>query len=1549
MPILNLMSGDNARWQSRPYLAGFIRLAVFVAPILLSIGLMILVSRRFPRPEGFIPAASWWVGISGFSTIVILIFDRWFRRLLPVVALFRLSLIFPDKAPSRFKTALRAGTVRQLERQMESNSLHEATPQIAAEQLIALAGQLNAHDRLTRGHTERVRAYSVMIGQEMGLSDHDLELLNWSGLIHDIGKLAVPKEILNKAGKPTDEEWLVLKKHPAQAKELIEPLRSWLGDWAESATQHHERFDGKGYPLGLAGREITLAGRIVAVADAYDVMTSVRSYKEAMPAADARQELVANAGTQFDPIVVRAFLGIAIGKLRLVAGPLSSLIQLPAGSSTLGSAAATGVSATAAVAVSAFTGIVNPTPDVVPPTPPPALAMVVEAEDFAVFGTEDDGPVRIHGGAPGFGVGATFEILEQTIGGEILTREDGSVVFVPDAEFSGTVTVPYRVCVEETCDEGVVTIDIAGVNDGPVAIDDVAQVDEDTVASIDVLANDVDVDGDRLRISSIERVEDPDYPLRPANLRFAGSRIVIVPEPDDFGSLKVAYEVRDDAGEVAFAVLTLEVTPVNDRPDALPDSATMIENTQIRVDVLANDEDIDGDDVFIERVDAVENGTASIVDGQILFSPSTDFTGSGGFTYTMHDGNGGRASAPVSIEVLVDPNRIALTTDRRALLEDSTGVTVDVLANDSSGAGLDATSLAIVRPADNGLVSVTNGTIVYMPDADWFGVDTLDYVVCDVSGQCANETVTLSVIGVNDRPSFVAGADVEASEGAGPVVVPAWASSISKGPFGEAAQTVAFGVTAADPSLFSVQPTISPAGELRLTPAPDANGSTLLVVELVDSGGVADGGVDRTAPVMVVVTIDAVNDAPSFVAGPDVAVPEDSGTYVAPGWATSISPGPADEAGQSVVFDVQVSNTGLFSVQPSLSSTGELRFAPAPGANGSATVTVTAIDNGGTARGGDATSVPSTFTISVTAVNDAPVAVDDSGVGFATAEDTLFTTPDVTANDSDVDDGAIDPTTAAIVDSPTNGTLTNNGDGTYDYLPDADFTGIDSFTYQVNDSGNLLSNTATVTIVVGAVNDAPSFVPGGNVTVQPDSGAQSRTGWATSISPGPADESAQTVAFNVTSDNMTLFTVQPAISMAGELTFTAAGLPGSATVDVTLTDDGGTADGGADTSSTIQFAIELKSQDFDAVPYASDNCPNTFNIDQLDTDNDGLGDACDPTPTSPTSPGTFSPFVTFGTRTALALAAGDIDGDDDLDVLIANDGQADRVISNPFFFVGQDLGNGRATDVKLGDLDGDGDLDAVFAKDGIPNTVWFNNGAGNFANSGQALGSSASQAIELGDFDGDDDLDLVVANDGEPDAVWLNDGSGVFTDSGIVFDSDQARDVRVGDLDGDLDLDLVFSNDGSADTVWFNDGTGAFTNSGQTLGSGETGAIVLIDVDSDGDIDLAIAGDNDPSILWINDGTGTFTDGGEFIPQDHWVALVSGDIDGDGDIDLLAGTHGNEDTILFINDGTGTFVDEGDRLGSTKAWALVLADFDGDGDLDAIVGDDGADVLWRNN
>src|SRR3954454_11914811 len=318
-------------WSNHRFAALCVRTVAWAAPISVSVVATALVSRAVDRPSGWLAIALWWLAMSLVATAMLIVTDRAARRLLPLAALLRLSLVFPDEAPSRFRTALRTGTVHQLEQRVAAvkRSGLPSDPTDAAETLIELVAALSAHDRLTRGHAERVRAYSRMIGEELRLDDADLERLHWAGLLHDVGKLFVPSEILNKPGALTREEFEVIKQHPGRGAELCEPLRPWLGDWVDAVGQHHERWDGRGYPAGLAAREISLAGRIVAVADAFDVMTSVRSYKAPQDAGEARAELARCAGSHFDPDVVRAFLGISLGRMRLVMGPLSWLAQAP--------------------------------------------------------------------------------------------------------------------------------------------------------------------------------------------------------------------------------------------------------------------------------------------------------------------------------------------------------------------------------------------------------------------------------------------------------------------------------------------------------------------------------------------------------------------------------------------------------------------------------------------------------------------------------------------------------------------------------------------------------------------------------------------------------------------------------------------------------------------------------------------------------------------------------------------------------------------------------------------------------------------------------------------------------------------------------------------------------------------------------------------------------------------------------------------------------------------------------------------------------------------
>ena len=280
------MARNEQSWEASPIRANLLRFGVFVFPLVVGFGVAILLSRIIPSPSTILGVVVWWLGIVAVSTVALRLTDRYAKRLLPLAALMKVSLVFPDKAPRRYSTALRSGGTRNLEKLLEEAERVGRSDDTAraAQVILGLAAALNDHDPRTRGHTERVRAYADMLGEEMGLTAEERNKLAWAAMLHDIGKLRVPTEIINKPGKLDDSEWKVIQRHPEWGMELAAPLAEWLGEFMGAIGQHHERFDGTGYPNGLAGEEISLAARITSVADSFDVMTSVRSYKEARPA-----------------------------------------------------------------------------------------------------------------------------------------------------------------------------------------------------------------------------------------------------------------------------------------------------------------------------------------------------------------------------------------------------------------------------------------------------------------------------------------------------------------------------------------------------------------------------------------------------------------------------------------------------------------------------------------------------------------------------------------------------------------------------------------------------------------------------------------------------------------------------------------------------------------------------------------------------------------------------------------------------------------------------------------------------------------------------------------------------------------------------------------------------------------------------------------------------------------------------------------------------------------------------------------------------------------
>ena len=653
----------------------------------------------------------------------------------------------------------------------------------------------------------------------------------------------------------------------------------------------------------------------------------------------------------------------------------------------------------------------------------------------------------------------TVSITSPPSNGSVVVNPSGSVTYTPNSNYNGPDSFSYTVKDDAGLESApaVVSITVTPVNDAPVGVADTYAATEDTpltIAAPGVLANDTDVDGNPLTTVLVGSTNG-------TVLLNANGGFTFTPAANFAGVATFTYRANDGLLLSAPTVVTINVAGVNDAPVAVNDTVAVTEDTPLTFSVIGNDTDIDGtiDPTTVVIGTGPTHGSLSVnpTTGAVTYTPAADYFGSDSFTYTVKDNGSPVATsniATVTLNISGTPDAPVAVADAYSVSEDSTLniVPTGVLSNDSDVDG-DVLSSVLVGAAPSGLTFNSNGSFTYLTPASYQSLAagetatvTFQYKANDGGLDSNVVNVVITINGANDAP----------------VATPA-------GPFTMLEDTVLSGtVTGSDidtSNTLTFAATQNPAkgtlvlngdGTFTYTPNIGENGTDLFKFKVTDNDG-ADSAFET-----VLINITPVNSVPTFNIV-NVNVNEDSGAFSS-SIVSSVTPGPVDEAGQTVTFSmVSTSGTpGLFSVAPAISAAGVLTFTPAANQSGTATFDVTATDNGSPVK-----STTKSFTITVAAVED-PTTASPLNLGTI-GEDTpvTFTEAQLIAQGSDPD-STITLTSVSLTSG--SGTLSGPVSGVYTFTPSPESTGAVVVGFTVTGS-NAASSTVNFTYI--AVNDAP--------------------------------------------------------------------------------------------------------------------------------------------------------------------------------------------------------------------------------------------------------------------------------------------------------------------------------------------------------------------------------------------------------------------------------------------------------------------------------------------
>jgi len=617
--------------------------------------------------------------------------------------------------------------------------------------------------------------------------------------------------------------------------------------------------------------------------------------------------------------------------------------------------------------------------------------------------------------------------------GSLTLNGDGTFSYTHDGSETISDTFVYQVCDDgspQECDTATVNITVLPVNDAPVANDDNAVTDEDTSVLIGVLTNDSDAEDDPLTVEAVGASAHGDVSTD-------GTTVTYTPTLNFHGSDTFTYTIGDGNGGSDTAQVALTINPVNDDPVAVDDEAETNEDTPVSIEVLFNDYDVEYDFLTLDSITQPDHGAADYDadEGVVIFTPTLNFNGETIFSYTIVDGNGGSDTALVSVNV-IPVNDAPQANDDQTNTDEDTPVTVDVLANDSDPDGDNLSVYSVTQPA-HGSAANDGGAVTYTPTLNYNGADSFTYTVSDGT-LTDTATVSITVSPVGDAPAFTGTPITTATEDL------AYSYAV-----------VAEDVDAGD--TLTITAPISPTwlaltdngdgtATLEGTPTNADVGDHRVKLLVRDTDGLT-GTQDFT------VTVNNANDAPTDISLSNDSVAENEPVSTTVGILTTADQDGGDSHTYALVPGPGDADNGLFvAVGDELKTAVSLDYETQI----TYTIRVSSTDAGGL-------SYAEVFTITVTDVNDPPVATDDTA---ATDEDTPIVVS-VLANDSDPENDAL---IIAGATAPAHGAVVFSNDA-ITYTPASDYNGADTFTYTVSDGA--LTASAAVAISVTPVNDPP--------------------------------------------------------------------------------------------------------------------------------------------------------------------------------------------------------------------------------------------------------------------------------------------------------------------------------------------------------------------------------------------------------------------------------------------------------------------------------------------